>query len=78
MSAFFAEGEVDRCPTGSGVSGRMPIHFGRKELAIGETMTIESITGSVFQRINCSDGKIWLLRSSHSSSRRHCVYNRTT
>lgn len=45
---IFAEGEVDRCPTGSGVSGRMPIHLARKEIRIGETMTIESITESVF------------------------------
>ncbi len=46
---IFAAGEVDRCPTGSGVSGRMPIHFARKEIGIGETMRIESITGSVFE-----------------------------
>ena len=45
---IFAEGEVDRCPTGSGVSGRMPIHYARQKIGIGETMTIESITGSVF------------------------------
>ncbi len=45
---IFAEGEVDRCPTGSGVSGRMAIHHARKELAIGERMSIESITQSVF------------------------------
>ena len=45
----FAEGEVDRCPTGSGVSGRMAIHKARKEIDFGETMTIESITGSVFK-----------------------------
>ncbi|MFV9549919.1 proline racemase family protein [Algibacter sp. PT7-4] len=46
---IFAEGEVDRCPTGSGVSGRMAIHKARKEIDYGETMTIESITGSVFK-----------------------------
>jgi len=46
---IFANGEVDRCPTGSGVSGRMPIHFARGELKPGETMTIESIVGSVFE-----------------------------
>lgn len=46
---IFAEGEVDRCPTGSGVSGRLPIHFVRNEIKEGETMTIESITGSVFK-----------------------------
>ena len=45
---IFAEGEVDRCPTGSGVSGRMAIHRARKEIAYGEQMSIESITGSVF------------------------------
>ncbi len=45
----FAEGEVDRCPTGSGISGRMAIHKTRKEIDFGETMTIESITNSVFK-----------------------------
>jgi proline racemase len=45
---IFADGEVDRSPTGSGVSGRMAIHKMRNELAYGEEMTIESITDSVF------------------------------
>lgn len=45
---IFADGEVDRCPTGSGVSGRMAIHFQRGELQIGESMLIESIVGSRF------------------------------
>ena len=44
----FAEGEVDRCPTGSGVSGRMAIHKARNEIDFGETVSIESITDSVF------------------------------
>ncbi len=44
----FAEGEVDRCPTGSGVSGRMAIHKARKEINFGKKMSIESITDSVF------------------------------
>ncbi len=46
---IFAEGEVDRSPTGSGVSGRMAIHKARKEIDLGETMSIESITGSGFK-----------------------------
>ncbi len=46
---IFAEGEVDRSPTGSGVAGRMAIHKARKEIDYGEIMTIESITGSVFK-----------------------------
>ncbi len=45
---IFADGEVDRSPTGSGVSGRMAIHRLRGEIAIGESMHIESITDSVF------------------------------
>ena len=45
---IFADGEVDRCPTGSGVSGRMAIHKKRNEIGFGEEMTIESITDSVF------------------------------
>lgn len=45
----FAEGEVDRCPTGSGVSGRMPLHYAKGEIAFGESLLIESITGSVFK-----------------------------
>ena len=46
---IFAEGEVDRCPTGSGISGRMAIHRTRNEIGIGEIMAIESITGSIFK-----------------------------
>ena len=45
---IFADGEVDRSPTGSGVSGRMAIHRLRGEIALGESMRIESITDSVF------------------------------
>lgn len=46
---IFAEGEVDRCPTGSGVSGRMAIHYAREQIKQGQTMLIESITGSLFE-----------------------------
>lgn len=44
----FAEGEVDRCPTGSGVAGRMAIHYQRGALKAGEEMVIDSIVGSRF------------------------------
>ena len=46
---IFADGEVDRCPTGSGVSGRMPIHYKRGEIEPNQELLIESITGSVFK-----------------------------
>jgi len=45
----FAEGEVDRSPTGSGVSGRMAIHKLRNEIDFDQKMRIESITNSVFE-----------------------------
>ncbi|MDW3208279.1 MAG: proline racemase family protein [Reichenbachiella sp.] len=45
---IFAAGEVDRSPTGSGVSGRMAIHHKRGELQTGDSMSIESIIGSSF------------------------------
>ncbi len=44
----FAEGELDRSPTGTGVSGRLAIHHARSELAVGETIVVESILGSTF------------------------------
>ena len=44
----FADGEVDRSPTGTGVSGRAAIHHARGELALGTTITIESIIGTSF------------------------------
>lgn len=44
----FAEGEVDRSPTGTGVSGRVALHVARGELSIGEEITIESILGTTF------------------------------
>lgn len=47
---IFAEGEVDRSPTGSGVSGRLAIEFARKKIGIGASITIESILGTSF---NC-------------------------
>lgn len=45
----FAEGEVDRSPTGTGVSGRAAIHHARGELAQGVPLSVESIVGSRFE-----------------------------
>jgi trans-L-3-hydroxyproline dehydratase len=45
---IFAEGEVDRSPTGTGVSGRLAIHHAKGELALGETITIESLISTAF------------------------------
>ena len=45
---IFADGEVDRSPTGTGVSGRVAIHHARAEVSLGEWIRIESILGSSF------------------------------
>ncbi len=45
---IFADGELDRSPTGSGVSGRLAIHHRRGEVEVGDDIRIESILGSYF------------------------------
>jgi proline racemase len=49
---IFAEGEVDRSATGSGVSGRAAIHYAKGELKRDQFITIESILGT------CMDVKV--------------------
>ncbi|NNG43188.1 proline racemase [Pseudoalteromonas sp. NEC-BIFX-2020_002] len=44
----FAEGELDRSPTGTGVSARAALAFAKGELAVGQSANIESILGSLF------------------------------
>lgn len=43
---IFAEGQVDRSATGSGVSARAALHFAKGELQIGQKIVIESLVGS--------------------------------
>ncbi len=57
---IFAEGQIDRSPTGTGVSGRLDIHFKRGEIRQHEAMVVESITGSRF--------KGWVERTAHVGS----------
>ncbi|HBB94816.1 MAG TPA: proline racemase [Blastocatellia bacterium] len=42
----FADGEVDRSATGSGVSARAALHHAKGELGLNQKITIESIIGS--------------------------------
>ena len=44
----FAEGEVDRSPTGTGVSGLVALKHAKGELKPGESMVVESIIGTRF------------------------------
>ncbi len=45
---IFADGEVDRSPTGTGVSARLALHYARKEIGMNDPIVIESILGSRF------------------------------
>jgi trans-L-3-hydroxyproline dehydratase len=45
---IFAEGEVDRSPTGTGVSARMALHFAKGDMSIDQSLVIESIIGTTF------------------------------
>lgn len=79
----FAEGEVDRSPTGSGVSARLAVRHARGEIAIDEEMTVESILGaaSVFAgrivRTERWDGRSAVIPevrgSAHATGRAHFV-----
>ena len=45
---IFAEGEVDRSPTGTGVSAIMALHYVKAEIKLNQQMVIESIIGTTF------------------------------
>jgi proline racemase len=45
---IFADGEVDRSPTGTGVSARLALHYTRREIGMNDPIVIESILGSRF------------------------------
>ena len=44
----FADGEIDRSPTGTGVSGHLALGHARDQLAPGQELTVESVIGSTF------------------------------
>ena len=45
---IFADGELDRSPTGTGVSARAALHFARGEIGLNEPFVVESILGTTF------------------------------
>lgn len=48
-ACIFADGELDRSPTGSGVAARLALHYHKGEISLNERLRVESITGSVFE-----------------------------
>lgn len=45
----FADGELDRSPTGTGVSARAALHYARKEIGLHQSFSVESILGTRFK-----------------------------
>ena len=43
---IFANAEVDRSPTGTGVSARLALHYAKDEITDGQHIIIESILGA--------------------------------
>ena len=43
---IFADAEVDRSPTGTGVSARLALHYAKGEITDGQSIVIESILGA--------------------------------
>ncbi len=46
---IFADGQVDRCPTGTGVAARLAILHERGEVKTNQTITIDSVLGTFFK-----------------------------
>ena len=44
----FADGEVDRSPTGTGVSGLLALHYAKGMAGLGQPIVVESILGTTF------------------------------
>jgi trans-L-3-hydroxyproline dehydratase len=55
---IFADGQVDRSPTGTGVSGRLAIHHARGEVGVGDSLLIESILGTTFRATVTETGTV--------------------
>lgn len=54
----FADEQVDRSPTGSGVTARMALAAARKEVKSGEACQFESVTGAIFNGKIASETKV--------------------
>ena len=54
----FAGSQVDRSPTGSGVTARIAVQHRRGQVALGETRAFESVTGAVFTGRAVAESKV--------------------
>ncbi len=57
---IFADAEIDRSPTGTGVSARLALHFAKGELPDGQPIVIESILGAASTFSGRVAGHAWV------------------
>ena len=55
---IFAEGQIDRSPTGSGTGGRVAIHYGKGELQKGQVLVNDSIVGTPMEGFVVEETKV--------------------
>ncbi len=73
---IFADGELDRSPTGTGVSGRAAIHYMKGELDLGQTITIESVSRYVLRRPGNSSHGVRAVSGRYTGCFRTGVHHR--
>ena len=71
---IFADGALDRSPTGTGVAGRIAILAAKAELGVGESRAFESITGECFDGRLKAQAKVPRHRRRRARGRRQGVY----
>lgn len=65
---IFAEGQIDRSPTGSGVTARIALAAARGTMAVGQTCEIRGVSGEGFTgQLASSDGTVARVRVSGRS-----------
>lgn len=54
----FADGQIDRSPTGTGVSGHVALRHAKAQMPMGKKLKVESITGTVFSGTAVRETKV--------------------
>ena len=74
---IFGDGQLDRCPCGTGTSAAMAALYAKGELPLDTEYINESIIGTRFKGNSCGSFS-WAISSRSSLSFRNCLYHRDT
>ncbi|MDE0168899.1 MAG: proline racemase family protein [bacterium] len=73
----FADSQVDRSPTGSGVTARMALRYARNQVMIGKQRTFESVVGSTMTGVVVAEETVGSLRGVVVEVAGHAYYTGT-